>query len=105
MSQIKASHILLMYAGSMRSTASRSQAEAQQLIQQIKGEIDGGGDFAALAKQHSDCPSSAKGGDLGSFGRGQMVGEFENAAYALDVGGVSDVVETPFGYHIIQRTG
>jgi len=102
--QVQASHILLMYQGSMRSTASRSKDEAQQQINAIKGELDGGADFASLASQHSDCPSSAKGGDLGRFGRGQMVGEFEDAAFGLEVGGTSGVVETPFGYHIIKRT-
>ena len=103
--QVKASHILLMYAGSARSTATRSKDEAQAQIAQLKQQIDGGADFADLARQHSDCPSSSRGGDLGSFGRGQMVGPFENAAFALPVGGTSDVVETDFGYHIIQRTG
>ncbi len=102
--QVQASHILLMYAGSMRSSASRSQDEARTQIDQIKTQLDGGASFADLAKQHSDCPSSAKGGDLGNFGRGQMVGEFETAAFGLEVGGTSGVVETPFGYHIIQRT-
>ncbi len=105
MSQVRASHILLMYAGSARSTASRSQDEAQAEIQQIKTQLDGGSDFAELAKQHSDCPSGAKGGDLGSFGPGQMVDAFEKTTYALEVGHVSDIVETQFGYHIIQRTG
>lgn len=89
----------------MRSTATRSKQEAQQQIQQIQGQLQQGGDFAALAREHSDCPSSAKGGDLGSFGRGQMVGPFENAAFGMEVGQTSDVVETPFGYHLIQRTG
>jgi parvulin-like peptidyl-prolyl isomerase len=103
--QIKASHILLMYAGSSRSRATRSKAEAQTQIDSIKQELDGGADFAALARKHSDCPSSSKGGDLGSFGRGQMVGPFENAAFALQVGQTSGVVETDFGYHLIQRTG
>jgi len=103
--QVRASHILLMYAGSARSTAKRSQDEAKTQIAQLKQQIDAGAGFAELAKQHSDCPSSSRGGDLGSFGRGQMVGPFENAAFALPVGGVSDVVETDFGYHIIQRTG
>lgn len=103
--QVQASHILLMYAGSMRSSASRSQAEAQTQIQQIESELDTGADFAELARKHSDCPSSARGGDLGSFGRGQMVGPFEEAAFGLPVGGTSGVVETPFGYHIIKRTG
>jgi parvulin-like peptidyl-prolyl isomerase len=103
--QVQASHILLMYAGSMRSTASRSQAEAQTQIQKIKSELDAGGQFADLARQHSDCPSSARGGDLGTFGRGQMIGPFEDTAFGLSVGDTSGVVETPFGYHIIKRTG
>ncbi len=102
---VRASHILLMYKGSSRSTATRSQEEAQQQIQKILTEVSSGGDFAALARQHSDCPSSAKGGDLGSFGRGQMVGPFEDAAFGMEVGQTSGVVETPFGYHLIQRTG
>ena len=105
MDTVRASHILLMYAGSARSNASRSKEEAFKEIQQIKARIDAGADFAQEAKQHSDCPSSRQGGDLGRFGRGQMVPEFEQAAFALPVGGISDVVETAFGYHIIQRTG
>lgn len=103
--QVQASHILLMYAGSMRSTATRSKEEAESQIASLKAELDGGADFAVLAREHSDCPSSSQGGDLGTFGRGMMVGEFENAAFALDVGAVSGVVETPFGYHLIHRTG
>jgi parvulin-like peptidyl-prolyl isomerase len=102
---IQASHILLMYKGSMRSSASRSQAEAQQEIQRIKEALDGGADFEAQAREHSDCPSGGQGGDLGSFGRGQMVGAFEDAAFNLQVGETSGIVETPFGYHIIHRTG
>jgi len=94
-----------MYQGSQRSTATRSQEEAQQQIKDLQTKIQGGEDFAALARQHSDCPSSAKGGDLGSFGRGQMVKAFEDSAFGMDVGQTSDVVETPFGYHLIQRTG
>jgi len=103
--QIKASHILLMYAGSSRSSATRSKQEAGALIETLKRELDGGADFAALARKHSDCPSNSRGGDLGSFGRGQMVGPFETAAFALNVDETSAVVETDFGYHIIQRTG
>lgn len=103
--RVRASHILLMYKGSARSTATRSKAEAQEQIQTLKNELAGGADFASLAKQHSDCPSSAKGGDLGMFGPGQMVKPFETAAFSMPVGGVSDVVETDFGYHLIMRTG
>jgi parvulin-like peptidyl-prolyl isomerase len=101
---VRASHILLMYKGSSRSSATRSKAEAQQQIQEISSKVQAGEDFGALAKAHSDCPSSAKGGDLGSFGRGQMVGPFETAAFGLPVGGTSGVIETDFGYHIIRRT-
>ena len=103
--QIRASHILLMYAGSERSSATRSKDEAQSAINDIAQQIEGGADFAALATQHSDCGSASAGGDLGNFGRGQMVKAFEEAAFALDVGNTSGVVETPFGYHIIRRTG
>lgn len=101
--QIAASHILLMYKGSMRSTAGRSKAEAQTLIDSLKAKLGEGGTFATLAREHSDCPSASNGGSLGKFGRGQMVGAFEETAFGLPVGGVSGVVETPFGYHLIQR--
>jgi parvulin-like peptidyl-prolyl isomerase len=102
--QVRASHILLMYDGSMRSRATRSKGDAQREIQALSVQLQDGADFAELARAHSDCPSSAKGGDLGSFGRGQMVGPFEDAAFGLDVGATSGIVETPFGYHLIKRT-
>ena len=102
--QVEASHILLMYDGSTRSTATRSKEEALEQITALKAEVDGGGDFAELAAQHSDCPSGSSGGALGRFGRGQMVKAFEDATFAMDVGDLSDVIETDFGYHIIQRT-
>ncbi len=101
---VRASHILLMYQGSDRSSASRSKAEAEQQINALKAQLDAGADFAELAKQHSDCPSKSRGGDLGPFGRGQMVGAFETTAFALPVGATSGVVETQFGYHLIRRT-
>lgn len=103
--RVQASHILLMYAGSMRSSATRSKAEASQAIADLKSQLDGGADFAALAREHSDCPSSRRGGDLGVFGSGQMVPAFEEAAFGLAVGDTSGVVETPFGFHLIHRTG
>ena len=103
--QVRASHILLMYQGSERSTATRSREQAQTLIGQIEGDLAAGRDFAELAREHSDCPSGRKGGDLGTFGRGQMVSAFEQAAFGMQVGGLSGVVETPFGYHLIKRTG
>ncbi len=103
--KVTASHILLMYQGSDRSTATRSKEDAQNLINDIKKRIDGGEEFAKLARQHSDCPSGKSGGDLGAFGRGQMVKAFEETAFGLPVGGTSGIVETGFGYHIIHRTG
>lgn len=103
-SQIRASHILLMYKGSMRSTATRSKDEALTSITAMKAEVAGGADFAELARKNSDCPSGAEGGDLGKFPRGAMVPEFDKAAFALEPGQVSDVIETAFGYHLIQRT-
>lgn len=102
--QISASHILLMYAGSERSSATRSKEEAQAQIVDIEKQLQDGADLAALAREHSDCGSAAAGGDLGTFGRGQMVKTFEDAAFGLEVGGTSGVVETVFGYHIIHRT-
>ena len=102
--KIAASHILLMYAGSMQSTASRSKAEALQQTEAMRAQIADGADFAELAREHSDCPSAGDGGNLGQFGRGAMVPTFDAAAFALKVGEVSGVVETPFGYHLIQRT-
>jgi parvulin-like peptidyl-prolyl isomerase len=101
---VRASHILLMYSGSARSTATRTKEEAENLIASLKSKIDEGGLFADLAKEHSDCPSGRSGGDLGQFGRGQMVPAFEQSAFGMEIGQVSDVVETDFGYHLITRT-
>lgn len=103
--RIRASHILIKFAGARRSTASRTRDEALALVQGLKAQIDAGADLRALAQAHSECPSAAKGGDLGKFGKGQMVPAFEQAAFALAFTEVSDVVESPFGFHLIQRTG
>ena len=70
----------------------------------IKKKLDQGGDFTELAKKFSRCPSSKAGGDLGNFGRGRMVPSFEEAAFGLQVGDVSEPVRTQFGYHLILRT-
>ena len=79
-------------------------AKALEKIKDLKKQLDAGADFAELAKANSDCPSSAKGGSLGKFGKGMMVKEFEEAAFTLEPGKVSDPVKTPFGYHLILVT-
>lgn len=72
--------------------------------ERLKQEIAAGGDFAALARQHSSCPSGKSGGDLGAFGRGQMVREFDEACFNGPVGEVQGPVKTQFGYHLIEVT-
>lgn len=102
--QVKASHILFMYQGSSRSSATRSKDEARAAAEGVLARLAAGDAFAELARAGSDCPSRAQGGDLGVFGRGQMVKPFEDAAFGLAVGQVSGVVETDFGFHVIRRT-
>ena len=102
--QIKASHILIMHADAEAGSSGRSRSEALQEIADIQRRLAAGEDFADLAAENSDCPSGQDGGDLGSFGRGAMVPTFEQAAFALKVNEVSDVIETDFGYHLIVRT-
>ncbi|MFZ4859927.1 MAG: peptidylprolyl isomerase [Desulfuromonadaceae bacterium] len=98
---VKASHILI---GVDSSATADEKSKAKEKADKLKKELAGGADFATLAKGNSTCPSAPQGGDLGFFGKGQMVPSFEKAAFALKPGEVSDVVETQFGYHIIKLT-
>ncbi|MBA7602309.1 Chaperone SurA [subsurface metagenome] len=103
--QVRASHILIKPDTSDPNVEpalakAAAKAKAEELLKQIKD----GDDFAELALANSGCPSSARGGDLGFFSRGRMVPAFDKAAFALEVGQVSDIVETQFGYHIIKVT-
>lgn len=98
---VRASHILI---GVDKDATPEAKKQAKEKAEAILKKLKGGADFAALAKDDSTCPSKARGGDLGFFGRGQMVPEFEKAAFALKPGEISDVVETQFGYHIIKVT-
>lgn len=82
----------------------KTKKEKRAKIDDIKKKLDGGADFETLAKEHSECPSKAKGGDLGTFGRGRMVKPFEEAAFSQKVNEIGPVVESRFGYHIIQVT-
>ena len=98
---VKASHILI---GADSKASADDRKKAREKAEKLKKELAGGADFAALAKANSTDPSSQQGGDLGFFGKGQMVPAFEKAAFALKPGEISDVVETQFGYHIIKLT-
>ena len=99
--RVKASHILVKVE---EGASAETKAAAKKKIEGVQAKLKAGGDFAALAKENSDCPSKERGGDLGFFGKGQMVPEFETAAFALKPGELSGVVETKFGYHIIKGT-
>jgi len=77
--------------------------EKLSVAQELRAKIAKGESFANLAKEYSIDGSKKRGGDLGFFGRGMMVSEFEKAAFALQKGQVSDVIKTQFGYHIIKR--
>ncbi|MCK4390149.1 MAG: peptidylprolyl isomerase [Desulfobacterales bacterium] len=97
--QVRANHILVKV--DPKGDASQ-KAESHKKIEKIQQKLHKGEAFSALAKEFSQCPSSAKGGDLGYFKRGQMVKPFEDVAFALKRGEVSDIVETKFGYHLIK---
>jgi parvulin-like peptidyl-prolyl isomerase len=103
--EIAASHILISYAGADRSEVERSKEEAlaraEEVLAKVLVEPDS---FAELAAEYSDGPTKTKGGDLGTFTFETMAEAFSEAAFALRVGDVSGIVETPFGFHIIIRT-
>jgi parvulin-like peptidyl-prolyl isomerase len=88
--QVRASHILV---------------DDKDKAENVKDDLDNGKDFEQLAKEVSTCPSSEKGGDLGWFGKGDMVKPFEREVFSMDEGDVSNPVNTKFGFHIIKKTG
>ena len=98
---IQASHILI---GCKEDADAEEHAKASAEAEAVRQQLEEGADFAELAKQKSSCPSKERGGDLGSFGRGQMVPEFDEAAFSQEVGVIGPVVKTSFGYHIIKVT-
>jgi len=98
---VRARHILIQFAPDDDDAA---RAEKLAAAREIREKLVAGEDFAEMAAARSDCPSSEVGGDLGMFTRGRMVPEFEAAAFSQEIGAIGDVVETQFGYHIIEVT-
>jgi peptidyl-prolyl cis-trans isomerase C len=97
--RVRASHILIAVAG---RAGAKEKKGARDKADELRAELAKGADFAVLAKENSDCPSSRQGGDLGFITKGKTAPQFEQAAFALEPGSVSAVVETEFGYHIIK---
>lgn len=89
MTQVRASHLLV---------------KTEEEVKQLKEEITAGKEFADVAAEVSMCPSGANGGDLGFFGKGMMVKEFEDAAFTMEIGEVSEPIQTQFGWHLIKLT-
>jgi parvulin-like peptidyl-prolyl isomerase len=103
--KVRARHILIRYQGARNDRgATRTKAAAEQLARDLQARASApGADFAALARDNSEDSSAARGGDLGEFGRGAMVPPFDEAVFRLAPNEVSAVVESEFGFHVIQR--
>lgn len=97
--QVRARHILIQPDP---DGGEEAKEKARKRIEELKNEIQGGADFAEVASEHSKCPSAQRGGDLGFFERGRMAKPFEDAAFALKTGEMSDIVVTNFGFHLIK---
>lgn len=87
-----------------RATARHILVPTDLECMKLKSEIEAGADFAEVAKQNSQCPSGAQGGDLGSFGPGEMVPEFDRAVFTGEVGEVQGPIQTQFGFHLLEVT-
>jgi len=86
------------------ATARHILVDSEEECLKLKGEIEGGADFADIARSYSSCPSGRGGGDLGSFGPGQMVKEFDEIVFSADLNTVHGPVKTQFGYHLVEIT-
>ena len=78
--------------------------DSEEKCLELKTEIEGGADFADVARQHSSCPSGRQGGELGTFGPGQMVKEFDEVVFSGELNSVLGPVQTQFGYHLLEVT-
>lgn len=88
----------------MKATARHILVETEEQCNELKDQIANGSDFGELAKQHSKCPSGGQGGDLGEFGPGMMVKEFDEVVFSAPVNEVQGPVKTQFGYHLLEVT-
>ena len=86
------------------ATARHILVDNVTLCEELKTKILDGADFSDVAREHSSCPSGRRGGDLGSFGPGQMVKEFDNVVFSADLNEVQGPVKTQFGYHLLEVT-
>jgi len=86
------------------ATARHILVDSEEMCLELKREIEEGADFAAVAKENSSCPSGASGGDLGEFGPGMMVPEFDAVVFSAEVNTVQGPVKTQFGYHLLEVT-
>lgn len=86
------------------ATARHILVQTEEECLELKAKIDAGEDFASLAREHSLCPSGGQGGDLGRFGRGQMVPEFDKVVFSAPVNEVQGPVKTQFGFHLLEVT-
>ena len=87
-----------------RASARHILVDSEEKCNQLKSEIENGRDFADVAREHSSCPSGRRGGDLGEFGRGQMVPEFDQVVFSGELNTVHGPVQTQFGYHLLEIT-
>jgi peptidyl-prolyl cis-trans isomerase C len=87
-----------------QATARHILVPTEQQCNELKNAIQGGADFAQVAREHSQCPSGRDGGNLGTFGPGQMVREFDEVVFSAPVGEVQGPVKTQFGYHLVEVT-
>ncbi|MBN8410923.1 peptidylprolyl isomerase [Halomonas denitrificans] len=88
----------------VQATARHILVDSEDKCQALKAEIENGRDFADAAREHSSCPSGRQGGDLGSFGPGQMVREFDEVVFSAELNKVQGPVKTQFGYHLLEVT-
>ena len=87
-----------------RARARHILVKTKEACEKLKQEIEAGGDFVALAKKHSTCPSGREGGDLGEFSQGQMVPEFDRVVFSGELNKVHGPIQTQFGYHLLEIT-